>query len=112
MFQYPQIVYYYCDYRDHLDAGTQPGVFRGRRVFLEWGRFDKRFMCDTQKKAPQGKILVFFFQDALKSAFQIIVSTHGCTQTGHIFPKSGHFFAKSGHFFSIFKKWQGRPPPH
>ena len=111
MFQYPQIVYYYCDYRDHLDAGTQPGVFRGRRVFLEWGRFDKRFMCDT-KKAPQGKILVFFFQDALKSAFQIIVSTHGCTQTGHIFPKSGHFFAKSGHFFSIFKKWQGRPPPH
>ena len=65
-----------------------------------------------KKKAPQGKNLVFFFQDALKSAFQIIVSTHGCTQTGHIFPKSGHFFAKSGHFFSIFKKWQGRPPPH
>ena len=62
-----------------------------------------------KKKAPQGEI---FFQDALKSAFQIIVSTHGCTQTGHIFPKSGHFFAKSGHFFSIFKKWQGRPPPH
>ena len=61
MFQYPQIVYYYCDYRDHLDAGTQPGAFRGRRVFLEWGRFDKRFMCDTQKKSPAGKNFGLFF---------------------------------------------------
>ena len=23
--------------------------------FLEWGHFDKRFMCDTQKKDPAGK---------------------------------------------------------
>ena len=42
--------------------------FSGRGGFLEWGHFD--VSCVTHKrKAPQGKILVFFLQDALKSAF-------------------------------------------
>ena len=36
------------------------------------------------------------------------ISTHRCTQTGHIFLKSGHFFAKSGQ--NRRGGWQGRPP--
>ena len=68
--------------------------------------------CVTRKrKTPQGIILVFFLQDALKITFQMGILTHRRTQAGHIFPKSGHFFARSGHFFSIFKKGQERPPP-
>ena len=52
----------------YMVSGAQPGFFRGREGFLEWGHLDKTFMCDKQKKGP-GKILVFFLQDALKIAF-------------------------------------------
>ena len=47
------------------DAGAQPGIFWGRGGFLEWGHFDKRFMCDTQKKNPAGKRFWCFFSKML-----------------------------------------------
>ena len=50
-------------------SGAQPCIFWGTGGFLEWGHFDKRSMYSTQKKGPQGKILVFFLEDDLKIAF-------------------------------------------
>ena len=54
-------------------AGAQPGNFRGRADFLEWGHFHKHFMCDIQKKrrALQGNIFRVFFQDTLKTTFKL-----------------------------------------
>ena len=49
---------------------AQLGIFWGRTSFLGQKHFDKHFMHDIQKKAPQGKIL-FFLQDILKTAFQV-----------------------------------------
>ena len=49
---------------------AQLGIFWGRTSFLVQKHFDKHFMHDIQKKAPQGKIL-FFLQDILKTAFQV-----------------------------------------
>ena len=43
--------------------------FQGRGGFLEWGHVNKCFMGEKQKKGPAGKNLVFFLQDALKTAF-------------------------------------------
>ena len=51
-------------------TGAQPGIFRGRTDFLEWGHFDKHFICNI---APQGKFLVFFLQDTFKIALQLRV---------------------------------------
>ena len=48
---------------------AQPGNFRDRSGFLEYGHFDKHFMYDIQKK--HGKIFLFLLQDTLKTAFQM-----------------------------------------
>ena len=62
----------------------------------EVSRFDKHFIKNTRKKAPQGNILEFFLLDTLKM------------DTIRAF-----FFPKSGQFFRFLKK--GRrgfsPPP-
>lgn len=39
-------------------SGVQPGIFRCRGGFLDWGRFDKGFMYDIQKKGPKEKDFV------------------------------------------------------
>ena len=52
-------------------TGAQPENFRGRTGFLEQKHFDKHFMHDIQKRAPQRKTFLFFLQDILKTAFQV-----------------------------------------
>ena len=38
-------------------AGAQPEIFQGRGSFMELGHFDKHFVKNTRKKAPQEKFL-------------------------------------------------------
>ena len=67
-------------------TGAQPEIFRGRTGFLEQKHFDKRFMHDIQKKrAPQGKIFLFFLQDILKTAFQVRIWTLNAQKQGNFF---------------------------
>ena len=71
---------------------------------MELRHFDKHFVKNTGKKAPQRKILEFFLLDAVKTTFQMKDLTQKWTQ-------SGFFFPKIRALFSIFKRGQGRPPP-
>ena len=50
-------------------AGVHPGIFRAREA--SWNRgISIKASCTTHKrKIPQGKNLVFFVQDILKTAF-------------------------------------------
>ena len=73
---------------------------------MELGHFDKRFVKNTRKKAPQGKILELFSLDTLKTTFLMEDSTQGYTQLGP-------FFQNQGTFFRFSKKGiVGLPPPH
>ena len=47
----------------------QVNVNQGRGVFVELEHLGKHFVKNTRKKAPQGKILKFFFLDTLKITF-------------------------------------------
>ena len=49
--------------------GAQPEIFQGRGDFLKLGHFDKHFIKNTRKKAPQRKISEFFLLDTLKTTF-------------------------------------------
>ena len=44
-----------------MSADTQPEIFQGRGGFVELGYFDKYFVKNTRKKAPQRNIFEFFF---------------------------------------------------
>ena len=44
-----------ASFKKTTHTGVQPGIFRGKRGFLDWWHFDKCFMCDTQKKNPAEK---------------------------------------------------------
>ena len=81
-------------------SGVQPDIFQSRRGFVELGSFDKLFFKNTQKKAPQGKILELFLLDTLKTTFWMEDSTQRWTQLGPFFPKVRALFW-------IFKKGQG-----
>ena len=59
---------------------------------MELGHFDKPFVKNTRKKAPQGKILEVFLLVTLKTRFSMEDSSQGWTQLGPFFPKSGYFF--------------------
>ena len=73
-------------------------------IFLEWGwHFNKHSPTRQDRKAPQGKNLLFFCLETLKKCVLNEKFTHR-------WPQSGHFFHKLGHFFPIFEKGQGRPP--
>ena len=49
-------------------SGAKPAILRDRGDFLEYEHFD--VLCTAYKRrVPQGKILVFFLQDTLKTAF-------------------------------------------
>ena len=50
-----------------MSAEAQPEIFQGRFVELE--HFDKQFLKNTRKRAPQGSILEFFLLDTLKTIF-------------------------------------------
>ena len=50
---------------------VQPENFQGRRSFMELRHFDKHFVKNKKKKAPQGKISKFFLLDTLKTTFWI-----------------------------------------
>ena len=62
-----------------VGAGAQTGIFRGRGGFLEYGDFDKRSMYGIQKEIPAEKNMVFFLQNALKTAFSIFKKKAGET---------------------------------
>ena len=42
-------------------AGVQPEIFQGRGGFVELGHFDKHFVKNTRKKAPQGKFFELIY---------------------------------------------------
>ena len=50
-------------------SGAQPEIFQGRGGFVELGHFNKYFVKNTIKKAPQGKILEFFLLDTVTITF-------------------------------------------
>ena len=89
-------------------TGVQPRIFQGRRVFLKYGHFDKRFMYDIQKNCPAGIILVFFLQDTLKTVFLNGNSSHRRTRTEHFFLISGR---NQGTFLLFSKESKGDLPP-
>ena len=84
-------------------AGAQPEIFQGRWGLVGLGHFYKRFVKNTRKKAPQGKIWEFFLLDTLKTTFWMENLTQRWMQLGHSLQNQGTFF-------SIFKIGQGRPP--
>ena len=49
--------YALCNYT----ASVQLGIFQGRGVFLKEGHFDKRLICNNQKKSSEGKHFGDFF---------------------------------------------------
>ena len=50
-------------------TGAQPEIFQGRGGFVELGHFNKHFVKNTIKNAPQGKIMELFLLDTLKTTF-------------------------------------------
>ena len=76
----------------HSISGAQPEILQGRAGFVELGHFDKLFVKNTQKKAPQVNILELFLLDTLKTTFWMEDWTQEWTQLGLFFPKLGHFF--------------------
>ena len=50
-------------------TGAQPGPFRGRTGFLEWGHFNKHFERQTKEERRNEKPLKK--EDPLKNAFQM-----------------------------------------
>ena len=71
---------------------------------MELRRFDKHFVKNTGKKAPQRKILEFFLLDTVKTTFQMKDLIQKWTQ-------SGFFSPKIRALFSIFKKRTGEASP-
>ena len=86
-------------------TGPQPEIFQGRTGFLEFGHFDQHFVKNTEKKAPQGKVLELFLLDTLKTTFWMENLTQRWIQSGPFFQNQGAFF--------YFQKRAGEasPPP-
>ena len=83
---------------------AQSEVFQGREGFGELGHFDKYFVKNLSKKAPQRKILEFFLLDTIKTTFWMEILTQRWTL-------SGPFFPKIRALFMIFKKGRGGLSP-
>ena len=45
----------------YIYASAQPEIFQGREGFMKLRHFDKDFLKNSRKKAPQAKILEVFF---------------------------------------------------
>ena len=69
----------------------QPGIFKGRGVFLELGHFAKHSPITQERKAPQGKIIRFFRLETFKN--------------------QGIFFHRSGHFSNFWRRAGETSPP-
>ena len=76
----------------HQNSCPKTEIFKGSWGFLEWGRFEKHFICNTPKKTLLGNILEFYLLDTLKAAFQTKNLTHRWTQSGYFFLKWGYVF--------------------
>ena len=50
-------------------SGAQPENLQGRRGFVELEHFDKHFIRNSRKKAPQREFLEFFPLATLKTTF-------------------------------------------
>ena len=70
---------------------------------MELGHFDKHFVKNTQKRAPQGNVLEFFFLNTLKTIFCMEKLTQRWTQ-------SGPFYSKIRTIF-LFPKLAGEASP-
>ena len=76
---------------------------QGRGEFVELGHFDKHFVKNTQKRAPQGNVLEFFFLHTLKTIFCMEKLTQRWSQ-------SGPFYSEIRTLFSISKMGRGGLP--
>ena len=91
--------------------GAQPEIFLGRGGFVKLRHFDKHFLKKLGKKAPQRKILEFFFLDTFKTAFWMANLTYGWTQSGHFFQVARLLSEISTLFYGVsyyFSKWLPR----
>lgn len=64
----------------------QPEIFQSRGHFVELGYFEKHFVQNIRKKAPQGYILEFFLLDTMKAIFWMEKVTQKWTESGSFFP--------------------------
>ena len=72
--------------------GTQPEIFQGREVFVEFGHFDKHFIKNTRKEGQAGKNFGIFFP-RYSSNYILNGKFNKKMDTIRV------FFSKSGHLF-------------
>ena len=71
------------------DSGVKPRIFQGRQDF--WYKVILINILSTTH-VLQGKLMVFFFLDDIKTTFQIRHLTHRWKQSGYFFKKTRELF--------------------